>query len=197
MKESDWIALVSVVVSLTAAGISIWQARTAGASAKAAKEQAEAAVRANELTQQQMDREEARAQQAAADAEAAALLEAEKVHLGFSSNGGSVVVEITNNGVAPITEVELLKVEALDEGPWAGWTVNRNMSGPMVQTKRSILRSHEDMEVATWLLDRDGQRVPQLPRSVRALVRFRDQDGQWWQVTGGGEPPVPADPPTT
>lgn len=204
MDEGDWIALVAVVVSVAAAGISVWQARIARASAEAAKEQAryareqaEAATQANELTRQQMDREEVRIQQAVAEAESAALREAEKVHLAFDGSGGSVVVSITNNGMVSITEVELLRVWALQEGPWAAWSVNRNMSGgPLTQTRRSILRPHEKMEVATWLLDGDGQHVRQLPKTVDALIRFRDQDGQWWEVTAGDEPPARASPPT-
>ncbi len=204
MDEGDWIALVAVVVSVTAAGISIWQAWIARTSAEAAKEQAryaraqaQAATQANELTRQQMDREEVRIQQTAAEAESAALREAEKVHLAFAGNGGSVVVSITNNGKSSITEVELLRVWALQEGPWAAWSVNRNMSGgPLTQARRSILRPHEEMKVATWLLDRDGQHVRQLPEGVEALVRFRDQEGQWWEVTAGDEPPARASPPT-
>ncbi|GGU10882.1 hypothetical protein [Streptomyces lateritius] len=204
MDEGDWIALVAVVVSVTAASISIWQAWIARRSADAAKEQAryareqaEAATQANELTRQQMDREEVRIQQAAAEAESAALREAEKVKLEFAGSGGSVVVSITNNGMVSITEVELLRVWALQEGPWAAWSVNRNMpGGPLTQTRRSILHPYEEMKVATWLLDRDGQHVGQLPEAVEALVRFRDQDGQWWEVTAGDEPPARVSPPT-
>ncbi|WP_330234555.1 hypothetical protein [Streptomyces sp. NBC_00566] len=149
MDAGDWIALAAVVISVGAAGISVHQAKTAKDSAAYAREQAAAAKEANQLTRQQMAHEDIREQQAAAEAGAAALREAEKVALGFHGNGGSVMVSITNNGAAPITEVELLEVRADQDGPWASWSVNRNIGGPLAQTKRSVLGQREVMEVAT------------------------------------------------
>ncbi|MET9116633.1 hypothetical protein ABZX38_20900 [Streptomyces longwoodensis] len=190
MEAGDWIALVAVVISVGAAIISVHQAKTA-------KDQAVEAREANRLTREQIAREAAREQQAAIDAEAAALREAEKVELSFYGNGGSVVVTITNNGSAPVTDVELLEVGAGEDGPWVSWSVNRNIPrGPLVRTKRSILGRGESMEVATWLLDAGGQHVRELPQSVQALVRFRDQSGQWWQTTAGDEAPTRVSAPT-
>ncbi|MFJ7423812.1 hypothetical protein ACIQXD_35220 [Streptomyces uncialis] len=164
--------------------------------ARYAREQAQAAARANELTRQQMDREEARIRKAAADEESTALREAEKVRLACGDNGGSVVVSITNNGMRSVTEVELLEVRALQDGPWVDWSVNRNLTGgPPARTARSILGPREEMEVATWLLDGNGQHVRGLPDAVEALVRFRDEGGRWWQVTDGDEPRTQVGPP--
>lgn len=198
MDAGDWIALAAVTLSAGAAGISIHQARSAKGSAAHAKEQAVAAQEANQLTRQQMTREEQRQRAAAAEADAAALREAEKVEISFGGNGGSVMVEITNNGLADLTEVELLNVWADQEGPWVSWRVNRNIRrGPRSHVKRTVLHPREAMTVATWLLDAEGQHVRDLPRRCDALVRFRDHGGQWWHITAEGYPPTRVDPPTS
>jgi hypothetical protein len=190
MDAGDWIALAAVAISVGAAGVSTHQARTA-------KTQADAAKEANQLTRQQMARQEERDRAEAAEADAAALREAEKVELGFSGSGGGVVVSITNNGLYPITEVELLEVRAAQDGPWVSWQVNPNIPrGPLIQVKKTVLAHREDMSVATWLLDGSGEQVRELPRRCEALVRFRDHGGQWWHVTAGEQPPTRVDPPS-
>lgn len=199
MDTGDVIALCAVVVSVGAAGVSIHQAKTAKDSAKHAREQAEAAKEANALTRLQLEREEAREQRIVAQADAASLREAEKVELGFRGGGGSVTVSVTNNGIASITDVELLDVRAgsTEEGPWAGWSVNRSIvsRAPQAQTRRTIVQPGETMKVACWLLDSEGQQVRSLPQACEALVRFRDAGGQWWHVTAGEQPPTRVDPP--
>ena len=198
MDAGDWIALAAVGLSVGAAGVSIHQAKSAKDSAEHARTQAEAAQQANELTRQQMAREDAREQREAEESEATALREAEKVELGFRENGGSVEVSITNNGLAPITEVELLDVRAKQDGPWASWKVNPNITGgPRTQVKQSILGHLKVMVVATWLVDASGEHVREMPESCEALVRFRDHGGQWWHVTARETPPQRVDPPGT
>ncbi|MFD8263512.1 hypothetical protein ACFV19_32490 [Streptomyces griseoluteus] len=185
MDAGDWITLAAVVISVGAAGISVHQAKTAKDSAAYAREQAAAAKEANQLTRQQMAREDIHEQQAAAEEGAAALREAEKVALGFHGNGA-----------APITQVELLEVRADQDGPWVSWSVNRNIGGSLAQTKRSVLGRREVMEMATWLLDDGGPQIRELPQRCEALVRFRDQGGQWWQVTADDDrPPARIAPP--
>ncbi|WP_331739833.1 hypothetical protein OG613_44625 (plasmid) [Streptomyces sp. NBC_00015] len=197
MDAGDWIALAAVALSAGAAGVSIHQAKSATASAAHARVQAEAAREANELARQQMAREEQLEQRAAAEADAAAFREAEKVELEFSGNGGGVVVSITNNGLYPITEVELLDVRADQDGPWVSWKVNPNIArGQLIRVKQSVLDPRRDMAVATWLLDDAGEQVRQMPQRCEALVRFRDHGGQWWHVTAGEHPPARVDPPT-
>jgi Tfp pilus assembly protein PilV len=189
MDAGDWIAAAAVAISVAAAAVSTHQARTAKAQADAARE-------ANQLTRQQMRREDERERAAAAEAEAAALREAEKVSISFTGNGGSLVVQVINNGQMPITKVELIDVRAAEEGPWESWTVNRNVVRATSLTSKDLLRPGEKMRAPTWLLDSNGQHIPQLPKNCGALVRFRDHQGQWWHVTAGDEPPARVDPPT-
>ncbi|MFI9311100.1 hypothetical protein [Streptomyces triculaminicus] len=198
METGDWIAIAVGGVSVVAAAISIWQARTASISATAAREQAEyaqaqaqAATEANRLTQQQMAREDAREQQVAAEAEAAALREARKVRFEFSGGGGSTIkVRLANYGSRAIHDVELLTVRALVAGPWVGWSVNRNIrGGPLVQTYRNVIEAQQDMVVVVWLLDAQGAQTREPPGSLDAEARFCDADGQWWKTTAArGEP---------
>ncbi|WP_157855906.1 hypothetical protein [Streptomyces aureocirculatus] len=183
MQAADWIAITFGTVSVAAAGFSLSQARTA-------RTQALAAIEANELTRQQIAREDARERQAAAEADASAVREAQKVLFEFSGGGGgTITVTIINNSSRTIHDVELLNVRATTPGPWCDWSVNKNIpGGPRVNTHRSVVESRGDMTVATWLLDAQGAHVLLLPDAVNAEARFCDADGQWWQTTDEGGP---------
>lgn len=182
MDAGDWIAIGAVVVSLFAAVFSVWQAKTAAASAKEAKRQADAAEEQNRLTRQQLDRDAQRELLASQEAAAAALRQAEQVEFSFTDNGG-VEVTLTNSGDHAIRNVELLDLHATEPGPWTGWSVNRNIpGGPLVRTTRAVIESRDKMVVACWLLNEQGAPEGTLPRGVEAVARFQDVDGQWWQT---------------
>ncbi|MGV2914758.1 hypothetical protein [Streptomyces alfalfae] len=187
MDAGDWIALAAIAVSIGAAAVSVWQAHLAKESAKNARTQADAAVEANNLLREQMHRDDARQQQEAVAAEAAAHREAEKVTIAFTDNGG-LGVTIENLGSLAIHQVELLDVRALDDGPWTGWSVNRNVGGRLRQTRRPILDSRDKMVVACWLLNDQGQQEVTQPHRADATVRFQDADGQWWETTANNGP---------
>lgn len=189
MDAGDWIALGAIGVSTGAAVVSVWQARLAKASAVHARTQAEAAVEANDLLRQQMHRDDARGQQEAAAAEAAAHREAKKVTIKFTKNYG-LGVTVENLGSRAIHQVELLDVRALDDGPSTGWSVNPNVGigDQLRRTKRPILGSRDKMVVSCWLLNDQGQQEVGDPTRADATVRFEDADGQWWQTTASNGP---------
>ncbi|MFJ1961791.1 hypothetical protein [Streptomyces massasporeus] len=160
MDTETWIALAAVVISVAAAITSIHQASTAKASAKAAKDQAAAAKEANQLTRQQMSAQAAKEQQAAAEAEQAAQLEAEKVHIELSGNGGSLAVQITNHGLRAVTDVHLVDVTPEEAGPWRSWKPNPNVGRQLSTTSWPLLHAGSDVTAALWLLDPGPKRVP-------------------------------------
>ncbi|MEU6709669.1 hypothetical protein [Streptomyces wuyuanensis] len=189
MDAGDWIAVGAVFVSVGAAVISVWQARTAAASAKHAEVQAQAAVEANAIARQQMQREDALAQQAAAEAQAWALREAELVHLDVAGNGGSIQIDIANRSSRHITDVEIVEVKALEDGPWEAWRPNPNVNGQLGRATCPLIEARTGrISVAAWLLDAQGTHVPRLPQTVHVEVRFQDADGQWWLTSRGDAP---------
>jgi hypothetical protein len=189
VDAGDWIAVGAVVISVAAAAISVWQARTAAASAEHAKVQARAAVEANELARQQMQRDDALAQQAAAEAQAMALREAELVHMEVAGNGGSIQINIANRSSRPITDVEIVDVKALEDGPWEAWRPNANVNGQLGRaTCRLIEARTGQITVAAWLLDAQGTHVRRLPQRINVEVRFQDADGQWWLTSLSDSP---------
>ncbi|QIQ06165.1 hypothetical protein [Streptomyces liangshanensis] len=58
MDAANWLAVGSGVVALVAAGISVWQARTASASARHSQRQAEAADEQARIARQQLEQAE-------------------------------------------------------------------------------------------------------------------------------------------
>lgn len=185
MDAGDWIALAAVVLSVGAAVVSIHQAKTAKQSADLAEVQAEAAKEANQLTRQQMAQQAIKDHQEAAEAMNAAQREAEKVRIDLGGNGGSLTVHIVNHARRLVTDVELLDVAPLDEGPWCSWQVNPNVNRQFRALSRPLMHPDEGMTIAVWLLDEDGVHVREVPRTARVKVRFRDDDGQWWLAANG------------
>ncbi|MGW1878753.1 hypothetical protein [Streptomyces sp. NPDC001975] len=195
MDTGDWIAVGAVVISVAAAAISVWQARTAAASAEYAKVQAQAAVEANELARQQMQRDATFAQQAAAEAQAMALREAGLVHIEPAGNGGSIQINIANRSSRPITDVEIVNVKALEDGPWEAWRPNANVNGQLGRATCPLIDGRTgQITVAVWLLDAQATQVRHLPQRVNVEIRFRDADGQWW-LTSLSDGPQPIETP--
>ncbi|MFG3208034.1 hypothetical protein [Streptomyces sp. NPDC048192] len=182
MDAGDWIALAAVVVSVGAAAISMHQAKTAKDSASHAKEQADAAREANELTRQQIARHDAKEQEERIEAQAAALREAEAVHLGVGGNAWSLLIRVQNRSSRPISNVQLMDVRADEPGPWRSWTVNPNVTRAMQRTQQKQLDPNAVMTTAVWLLDEHGQHLTHAPGAAKVEVRFRDADGQWWMT---------------
>ncbi|MFJ5658671.1 hypothetical protein ACIQD5_35740 [Streptomyces microflavus] len=181
MDTADVIAIVAVTVAVVAAGISIQQAKSAKRSADQAVEQVAAAREANRLTRLQIDQQTAKDHQAAREGEQASQREAEKVEIGLGGNGGSVFVTITN-ATRMITGVELLDVTALGDGPWRSWKTNSNVGRVLSTTQWPRIDHGDRKEVAVWLLDEQGKHIRQLPEKARVKIRFRDDEGQWWEA---------------
>ncbi|MFH8760259.1 hypothetical protein [Streptomyces atroolivaceus] len=185
MEASDVIAGIAVVITLGAASISIHQAKSAKRSADQAEAQVAVAREANQLTRLQIDQQTAKDHQVAREAEQASQREADKVDISLSSNGGSIVVAITS-AARMITEVELLNVTPLGDGPWHSWKVNPNVGRELRTTHWPRINHGDRKQVAVWLLDAHGKQVRQLPGEARVEIRFCDDEGQWWASDTGG-----------
>ncbi|MCZ4100802.1 hypothetical protein [Streptomyces sp. H39-C1] len=189
MDAGDWTAAGAVGISVAAAVTSVWQARTAAASAEHAKAQARAAIEANDLARQQIQRNDARVQQAAAESQEVALRQAKLVHVEVKGNGGSVQINIANRSSRAITDVEIRNVESLESGLWETWRPNANVSGQLGRaTCRLIEARTGQITVAVWLLDAQQVHMRLLPQKVNVEVRFQDADGQWWLTSLSGDP---------
>ncbi|MET8075538.1 hypothetical protein [Streptomyces sp. NPDC005303] len=119
--------------------------------------------------------------------------EASLVTVTVRGSGGSVAVKIMNDSDLAVLRVELLDIRRESAEPTETWTVNQNMV-PRPMAMREVLKAHTAMEVPTWLLDSDGNRVP-VPEAVEYVVRFCDTSGQWWLRDASDGPPRPTEMP--